>query len=82
MSLFLLALAGVVLYAGSLYVWPFRPCPKCKATGTNRGSNARRHGMCKRCGGSRHVQRLGSRTVHRAVRSLITYRRNRKDNQP
>jgi hypothetical protein len=79
MDLFLITVAAIACYAISLYAWPFRPCPRCQGKGTNRGSNARRHGMCKRCGGTRHVQRLGSKTVHRAVRSIISYRKTRKD---
>jgi hypothetical protein len=55
------------LWCGSLYLWPFGPCPRCKGTGVNRGSNGRRFGQCKRCRGQRRVQRRGSRTLHRAV---------------
>jgi hypothetical protein len=62
--------------------WPFRPCPRCQGRGTNRASNKKRHGTCRRCGGTRHVQRLGSRTVHRAIRSAVAYRRDRKDGKP
>ena len=80
MTLFLLILAAAAAYAGSLYVWPFRPCPRCKGTGRNRGSNRKRYGACKarRCDRGT-VQRFGSKTVHRAVRSLIAYQNNRKD---
>jgi hypothetical protein len=80
MTLFLLGLAAAVIYTGSLYAWPFRPCSRCGGTGRNRGSNRRRYGTCKarRCDRGT-VQRLGSKTVHRAVRSLAAYRRNSKD---
>ncbi|HEY5360316.1 MAG TPA: hypothetical protein VIJ82_21960 [Streptosporangiaceae bacterium] len=72
-------LAAVVGYLGWIYFHPFRPCPRCKGKGTNRGSTKRRHGPCRKCGGTRHVQALGSRMLHRAVRGAATYRRDRKD---
>ena len=61
----LIGAAALGLWAGSLYLWPFGPCGRCKGTGVRRGSNARRFGPCPRCGGTRRVQRFGSRTVHR-----------------
>lgn len=67
-------LAGV--FVVSRWRWPYRPCSRCKATGRNKGSNSRRHGDCKRCGGTRRVQRPGARTVHRAILTI----RNRKEN--
>jgi hypothetical protein len=80
MALFLIGLAAATCYLASLYAWPFRPCSRCGGTGRNRGSNKRRYGTCKgrRCDRGT-VQRLGSKTVHRAVRALLTYRRDRKD---
>ncbi len=79
MTLFLIALAAAVVYAGSLYIWPFRPCSRCGGTGRNRGSNKRRYGTCKarRCDRGT-VQRVGSRTVHKTVRALIAYKRKEK----
>ena len=65
-------------YVASLYVWPFRPCPRCSGKGTNRGSNRRRFGKCKKCEGTRSVQRIGSRQVHRAVRGAVKSARDRK----
>lgn len=78
-QLVLTGLAAVVGYAAWAYFHPFRPCPRCKGKGTNRGSTRRRSGRCKRCGGTRQVQARGSRALHRAVRGTVTYRRNRKD---
>jgi hypothetical protein len=78
METFLLGLGAAAAYTGSLYLWPFRPCPRCKASGTNPGSNQHRHGTCRRCKGTRHVQRIGSRQVHKAVRAVIAYRRDRE----
>lgn len=63
----LIAAAAAALWCGSLYAWPFGPCPRCHGSGVNRGSNARRFGTCPRCRGQRRVQRRGSRTVHRVV---------------
>lgn len=81
MTLFWIAVTGAICYAASLYAWPFRPCPRCRGSGTNRGSNRRRHGNCKRCGGTRRVQRLGSKFVHRtflAVRKEREKERKRR----
>ena len=79
MSWFLIGSAVVAWWLWHAWFHPFRPCPRCRGKGTNRGSGKRRHGACKRCDGTRHVQRIGSRAVHRAVRSIIGYRRNRKE---
>ena len=74
----LLGLAAAAGYAGSLYVWPFRPCGKCSGTGRNKGSSRRRFGHCARCGGSGRRRRLGAKAVHRGVLSLRK-NRSRKD---
>lgn len=76
-QLVLVVLGAVVAYTGSLYIWPMRPCPRCSGKGTNRGSNRRRFGPCKRCKGTRAVQRIGSRQVHRAVRGAVRYRKEK-----
>lgn len=75
----LIITAAVIAYLGSLYLWPYAPCRWCKGRGTNRGSTRRRFGDCRWCGGTRRRQRLGSRTVHRAVRSAVGYRSRRGD---
>jgi hypothetical protein len=77
-DLILAALAAVTGYAGSLYIWPFKPHRRCGGTGRNRGSNKRRHGLCKsrRCHAGT-VQRIGSRAVHRAVRGAVRYRKEK-----
>ncbi len=79
MTLFWLALTGAVCCTVSLYVWPFKPCPKCNGRGTNPGSNRRRHGDCKRCGGTRRVQRAGSKFVHQTVLSVLSERRKARE---
>lgn len=63
-----LAIVGALAYAGSLWMWPFRPCRRCGGSGTNMGSNRRRHGNCSRCKGTRRVVRLGARPVWLALR--------------
>jgi len=77
--LVLLITGGAIAYAGSLWLWPYKPHARCGGTGRNRGSNKRRHGVCKsrRCV-SGTVQRIGSRAVHRAVRGAIRSSRDRK----
>lgn len=78
-----LALPVLLVAAGLwLYFHPSKPC-RCarrKLPGTNRGSTKARFGACRRCGGTRQVLAPGSRQVHRTVRSIIGYRRDRKDN--
>jgi len=64
-KLTMITVGALLAYAVSLYKFPFRPCVWCKGTGLARGSNSRRHGYCWRCRGTKQVQRLGSRTVHR-----------------
>lgn len=65
-----LLLAGVG-YAVSLYVWPLRPCPRCKGERVNRGSTGRRFGLCKRCAGTGRTRRLGATAVHRFYWSVV-----------
>ena len=72
-----LALAAAGLSAAwviSRLFWPYKPCRKCAATGRNRGSNARRHGDCRRCKGTRRVRRFGAGHVHRARLALLSIR--------
>lgn len=63
--LLLIALIAAAAWLVSRYLWPFGPCPKCKGSGVNKGSNKKRFGECPRCRGRRRVQRFGSKTVHR-----------------
>jgi DnaJ-class molecular chaperone len=78
MNLFLLTTGAAVIWAVRAYVWPYKPCPVCKGRKTNRGSTKRRFGSCRWCKGSGMRRVLGAKQVHRAVRSLIAYRRNDK----
>jgi hypothetical protein len=80
-KLTMLAVAALLVYAASLYRYPFRPCIWCKGTGRNKGSNARRFGHCWRCAHTGRVQRLGSKSVHRlawAIRGELARSRARK----
>ena len=74
----LLILGGVVAYLGWIYFHPFKPCPRCKGKGTNLLSTKRRAGQCPRCHGTRSVQAIGSKTLHRAVRSVVRYRNDKE----
>ncbi|WP_433328211.1 hypothetical protein [Spirillospora sp. CA-294931] len=66
----LLAMAALTVWACSVYTYPFRPCRRCSGTGRKTGSNRRRFGPCTRCSGTGRTQRLGSRTAHRTVLSV------------
>lgn len=66
----LVVLIGALAWLVSLYIHPFTQCGRCSGTGLNKGSTGKRWGTCKACGGSRRKQRLGSRTLHRWIRSM------------
>jgi hypothetical protein len=74
--------ADVVIWAAWVYLNPFTKCGWCKGTGKHPLSGKRFFGSCwnPRCQRGT-VQRLGSKTVHRAVRALADYRKNRKDKE-
>jgi cytochrome c553 len=78
-TLFWLILIALSAWAVRAYFWPFARCRRCKGAKTNPGSTKKRFGTCKRCHGTGMRQVLGSRQLHRAVRSLIAYRRNSKE---
>jgi len=71
LSLILIGFAVAAGYLVSLYVWPFRPCPRCGGARVSRGSTGRRFGLCKRCGGTGRTRRLGATTVHRFYWSVL-----------
>jgi DnaJ-class molecular chaperone len=62
--------AFVIVWAARAYFYPYAPCSRCGGSGSNRGSTSRRFGRCGRCKGTKSRRVLGSKTVHRAVRSL------------
>jgi hypothetical protein len=76
--LVLLGLAAIAAWAGSLWLWPFGPCMRCKGSGRNAGSTSQRHGECRRCKGSGRRRRVGARTVHRGAVSLAEKARAKK----
>lgn len=45
--------------------FPWGPCRRCQGRKTNKGSNRKRWGMCKTCGGTGQHQRFGATAVHR-----------------
>jgi DnaJ-class molecular chaperone len=67
----LLTLAFGAGYAISLYLWPWRPCPRCHGTRVNRGTTRKRIGMCKRCRGTGRTRRIGATAVHRFYWSVL-----------
>ena len=77
-GLILIAVAGIAAWAGSLYLWPFRPCWKCGGSGRNKGSSRRRFGECRLCQASGRRRRLGAKTIHRGAVSLADKARARK----
>jgi hypothetical protein len=73
---FLIGLAVLVLWAGSLWAKPFGRCPRCRGRRVTTRKNMRSRPVsrpCWLCGGIGRRQRIGSRTVHRAVRFLRAY---------
>ena len=77
-GLILIAALGAAAWAGSLYLWPFGPCVRCKGSGRNKGSTRKRFGECKRCQGTGRRRRLGAKTIHRGAVSLADKARQRK----
>lgn len=71
LSLILFAIVGTTGWVVSLLVWPFGPCHRCNGTGVNRGSSGKKFGVCRRCRGHKHIQRFGSRTVHKLVWTVL-----------
>ena len=77
-ELILLGLGAIGAYAGSLYLWPYRPCMRCGGSGRNKGSNSKRFGECRRCGGSGRRRRIGAKTIHRGAVSLADRARKKR----
>jgi hypothetical protein len=70
-QLWLLVLLAVLVAAGrwGWHAWrhPYGPCWSCRGSGRNRGSTGKRHGQCKRCGGTGRRLRTGARPLHKAL---------------
>ncbi len=60
-----LVFLAVVAYAVDLRWHPYARCQACRKRkgGWNRGSTARRYGVCGRCKGTRRRVRAGARVV-------------------
>ncbi len=78
MDLFLIIAAAVVVWIIRAYLVPFAPCRRCQGRKVNRFSGKRRYGLCGSCGGTGSRQVLGSKAVHKAVRSILAYRSKEK----
>ena len=76
--LFLLGCIFAVGWCVSLLRWPFRSCRRCNGSGSNSGSNSKRWGSCRKCGGSKQVRRLGATAVHRFWWSVLGAALHRK----
>ncbi|HET9969180.1 MAG TPA: hypothetical protein VFQ68_13175 [Streptosporangiaceae bacterium] len=57
------AVLGAVSAAGAEHGGQAEHCGQANHGGRNAGSNARRFGRCKRCGGSGRKPRLGARLL-------------------
>jgi hypothetical protein len=77
-SVWAVACIDLLVYAVWAYNHPWRKCWACGGTGQNGGSTKRRWGKCWRCKGSREIRTLGSRALHRLVRSVQEHIRDRK----
>lgn len=64
-TLILVAAVLAVAYRVSLALWPYTACGRCAGSGRNAGSNRRRWGACRVCGGSGRKERLGVRVLNR-----------------
>jgi hypothetical protein len=59
----ILVLLGALGYwRVSLRLWPNAACRKCNRGGKNAGSNSKRWGSCRKCGGSGKRTRVGARS--------------------
>jgi DnaJ-class molecular chaperone len=77
-----LIIALAVLAAGWVvraYFWPYAACSRCSGRKVSKGSTRKRFGLCGKCGGTGARQVLGSKAVHRAVRSARSAWTGRKE---
>jgi hypothetical protein len=74
MTLFLIIAIAVAVWLLRAYFMPFADCRRCKGAKSNAftrafGGGKKRRGACGSCGGTGQRQVLGSKQVHKAVRS-------------
>lgn len=79
----LILIGSAILAVRCLYLlrYPWGPCWLCRGRKTNKGSNRKRWGMCRACGGTGQRQRFGARAVHRfwwSVMGTVLHERRRK----
>jgi hypothetical protein len=72
MITFLILFAVAVAWVLSLLVKPFGRCWRCGGRGNLRRRGRRRAPKCPLCKGAKRRQRLGSRTVHRIRRQVVS----------
>ncbi|HET9969818.1 MAG TPA: hypothetical protein VFQ68_16405 [Streptosporangiaceae bacterium] len=64
-AVLVVALVLGAAYVVSLKIWPETYCRRCEGGGRNAGSNRKRFGRCRACGGSGRKPRLGTRMITR-----------------
>lgn len=81
MTTALIVIAAAAGYAISLYLWPYRTCPRCHGERIRRSASGRSAGICPRCHGDGRVRRIGATAVHRFYWSVIgdALREQRRD---
>jgi hypothetical protein len=67
-TLLVIAAVAAVSYYISLKLWPWRNCGRCRGSGRNIGSTAKRYGRCRKCGGIGRRPRLGARAANQGRR--------------
>jgi hypothetical protein len=66
--LILIALVGLTVYLGRLYLFPFKNCRHCGGTGRKHSRlNRRTFSVCARCAGNGRTLRPGARMLHRTI---------------
>ena len=73
MIAFLIILGAAALWVASLIVHPFGRCWLCRGEGNLRRTGSRRAPKCPLCKGLKRRQRIGSRTIHRIRRQVVTH---------
>ena len=73
MTVVVIGLVVIVVWIISLVVKPYGRCGRCDGTG-RKG----RRGSCPRCGGTGRKPRVGVRSTHRGVVTVINARRERR----
>lgn len=86
MTWVIIAAITITVWAISLWVHPWRPCPRCTpkaaqrgGAGRNPGSRPTRFGSCGRCDGTGKITRPGAKMLHRAI-AHTTRPRHKKEN--